>query len=213
MPLAGSPPSPLPPAPVLGYKVSREEGPPLLPETPRDEDSSPAPCCAGRGCWASPCPPLPCLLQLLQLRETPDLCGRLALLQDQDQGGAPAGEPGGEGLRGGVHAHAQPARPGEQRGGRHPVLPGRPVQPEPAEQRARPHPVPRRQPRPGPSPRPPRPPRGPQPVTSPRRGTPSLSQALPAPQPLPLACGEGSLGSPWLSWPARVWGPLSQTER
>ncbi|XP_019657679.1 lymphocyte antigen 6D isoform X2 [Ailuropoda melanoleuca] len=35
------------------YKASREEGPPLLPETPQDEDGPAAPRCAGCDRWAS----------------------------------------------------------------------------------------------------------------------------------------------------------------
>ncbi|XP_019657678.1 lymphocyte antigen 6D isoform X1 [Ailuropoda melanoleuca] len=44
---------PSPPSTCPSYKASREEGPPLLPETPQDEDGPAAPRCAGCDRWAS----------------------------------------------------------------------------------------------------------------------------------------------------------------
>lgn len=48
--MPGSLPTLTPPTSTCpSYKASREEGPPLLPETPQDEDGPAAPRCAGCG--------------------------------------------------------------------------------------------------------------------------------------------------------------------
>lgn len=125
--------------------------------------------------------------------------GLPARLSPSVRSGAAAGEPGGEGLRGGVHAHAQPPGPGQQRRHGHPVLSGRPVQQEPAERR--PRPARRSRPWPGAGPRPPRPHGSPQTVTrpSPAPGTSrplpsSLRLGDPAARPSLWPGGSGTLG-------------------
>lgn len=97
--------------------------------------------------------------------------------------GASVGEPGGEGLRGLVHALPGPAQPGQRRLGDHRLLRQRLVQ-RAVERRRRPRPA--RQHRPGPDAGPgaPRPHPGPRPVTRPReQGFPSLPGDFRAPVP------------------------------